>query len=128
LGLGFLALFSSVLILQRLKLLILRGVTSIVIIVCLLTLQTATGVYIAIFLRWGSQWYLHSAVPTYTRFWLLIRKSLWPISARRKLHVAEPSDHGGVPSPNWSTCSFNPFLSSRMRPSFMAFQSLEKAG
>jgi len=29
----------------------------------LLTAQAATGVYIAVFMRWGSQWYLHTAVP-----------------------------------------------------------------
>jgi nitrate reductase gamma subunit len=66
LGLGLLALFGSLLlILRRLSLPILRGVTSIgdYVLLCLLAFQTATGVYIAMFLRWGSQWYLHSAVP-----------------------------------------------------------------
>jgi nitrate reductase gamma subunit len=29
----------------------------------LLTVQAATGVYMALFMRWGSQWYLHTAVP-----------------------------------------------------------------
>jgi nitrate reductase gamma subunit len=29
----------------------------------LLTLQAATGVYMGLFMRWGSQWYLHTAVP-----------------------------------------------------------------
>jgi len=29
----------------------------------LLAVQTATGVYMGLFLRWGSQWYLHTAVP-----------------------------------------------------------------
>lgn len=29
----------------------------------LLTAQAATGVYIAVFMRWGSHWYLHTAVP-----------------------------------------------------------------
>lgn len=35
-----------------------------------LLLQTATGVTIAIFYRWGSLWYLHTAVPW---FWSLVR-------------------------------------------------------
>jgi nitrate reductase gamma subunit len=66
LGLGFLALFGSVLLmLRRLSVPMLRGVTSIgdYVLLCLLAFQTATGVYIAMFLRWGSQWYLYSAVP-----------------------------------------------------------------
>jgi nitrate reductase gamma subunit len=29
----------------------------------LLAVQVATGVYLGLFMRWGSQWYLHTAVP-----------------------------------------------------------------
>ena len=66
LGLGLLALFGILLlILRRVSLPILKGVTSAsdYILLCLLALQAAGGVYIAITLRWGSQWYLHAVVP-----------------------------------------------------------------
>ncbi len=66
LGLGLLALFGSLLlILRRVSLPILKGVTSAgdYVLLFLLAIQAASGVYIAITLRWGSQWYLHTAVP-----------------------------------------------------------------
>lgn len=66
LGLGFLALFGCLaLLLRRISSPMLKQVTSVSdwLLLCLLTLQTATGIYIALFMRWGSQWYLHTAVP-----------------------------------------------------------------
>ncbi|MDO8722879.1 MAG: respiratory nitrate reductase subunit gamma [Syntrophales bacterium] len=66
LGLGFLALFGCLaLLLRRINSPMLKQVTSVGdwLLLCLLTVQTATGVYIALFMRWGSQWYLHTAVP-----------------------------------------------------------------
>lgn len=66
LGLGLLAFFGSLLlILRRVSVPILKRVTSVgdYVLLCLLAAQTATGVYMAIFMRWGSQWYLHTAVP-----------------------------------------------------------------
>jgi nitrate reductase gamma subunit len=33
------------------------------ILLLVLTVQAASGVYMGIFMRWGSQWYLHTAVP-----------------------------------------------------------------
>jgi len=66
LGLGLLALFGNLLlILRRVSSPILKRVTSVAdyVLLFLLAVQTATGVYMAISLRWGSQWYLHAAVP-----------------------------------------------------------------
>ena len=66
LGLGLFALSGSLLLLMR------RGSSAELnritfssdwIILLLLALQTGTGIYIGYFMRWGSQWYLHTAVP-----------------------------------------------------------------
>ncbi|MBT0652718.1 respiratory nitrate reductase subunit gamma [Geomobilimonas luticola] len=66
LGLGLFALFGCLVLLpRRVNSPLLKRVTfaSDYILLILLTLQTATGIYIATFMRWGSQWYLHTAVP-----------------------------------------------------------------
>lgn len=66
LGLGFLALFGSViLLLRRANSTTLKRLTMVSdwILLLLLITQTATGVYISLFMRWGSQWYLHTVVP-----------------------------------------------------------------
>jgi nitrate reductase gamma subunit len=75
LGLGLLALFGSlVLLVRRLNAPILKTVTTASdrALLLLLIFQTATGVYMGLFLRWGSQWYLHTAVP-YLHSLLLFR-------------------------------------------------------
>ena len=66
LGLGFLALFGSIiLLLRRVNSPMLKRVTFAGdwILLFLLIAQTATGIYISLFMRWGSQWYLHTVVP-----------------------------------------------------------------
>ena len=66
LGLGLFALLGILLLLlRRVNAPMLKQVTTAWdwIILCLLLLQTATGVYIAYFMSWGSLWYLHTAVP-----------------------------------------------------------------
>jgi len=66
LALGLFALFGSlVLLLRRSNSPMLKRMTvaSDWVVLYLLAAQTATGVYISIFMRWGSQWYLHTAVP-----------------------------------------------------------------
>jgi nitrate reductase gamma subunit len=66
LGLGLFALFGClVLMVRRAQTPLLKPVTSAVDwgLLFLLTVQTATGVYMGLFMRWGSQWYLHTAVP-----------------------------------------------------------------
>jgi nitrate reductase gamma subunit len=66
LGLGLFALFGClVLAVRRAKTPMLKHVTSAGdwILLLLLAVQAATGVYTALFMRWGSQWYLHTAVP-----------------------------------------------------------------
>lgn len=66
LGLGLFALFGCiVLLLRRSNSAMLKRVTvaSDWVLLYLLVLQTASGVYIASFMRWGSVWYLHTAVP-----------------------------------------------------------------
>lgn len=65
-GLGLFALFGClVLLVRRLSTPLLTPVTTTSdwVLLVLLLLQTATGVYMGLFLRWGSQWYLHTAVP-----------------------------------------------------------------
>ena len=60
------ALFGCLaLLLRRINSAMLKRVTvtSDYLLLFLLALQAGTGVYIAIFMRWGSQWYLHTAVP-----------------------------------------------------------------
>jgi len=66
LGLGLFALFGClVLMVRRARTPLLKPVTSAVdwVLLSLLTVQVATGVYLGLFMRWGSQWYLHTAVP-----------------------------------------------------------------
>ena len=66
LALGLFALFGGlVLLLRRVNAPMLQKVTftSDWLILLLLSFQAATGVYIGLFMRWGSQWYLHTAVP-----------------------------------------------------------------
>lgn len=66
LGLGLFALFGClVLMVRRAQTPLLKPVTSAVdwVLLFLLTVQAATGVYMGLFMRWGSQWYLHTAVP-----------------------------------------------------------------
>ena len=66
LGLGLFALFGClVLMVRRAQTPLLKPVTSTVdwVLLFLLTVQAATGVYMGLFMRWGSQWYLHTAVP-----------------------------------------------------------------
>ena len=66
LGLGIFALMGSVLLLlRRVNSGTLKRVTfgSDWFILYLLAFQAGTGIYIGYFMRWGSQWYLHSAVP-----------------------------------------------------------------
>lgn len=72
LALGLAALAGAVvLILRRVNARMLRRVTfrSDYLLLFLLGLQAGTGVYIGIFMRWGSQWYLHTAAPY---FWSLL--------------------------------------------------------
>lgn len=66
LALGLCALFGGLmLLLRRSNSPMLNRVTvaSDWVLLFLLTAQAATGVYVAVFMRWGSQWYLHTAVP-----------------------------------------------------------------
>ncbi len=66
LTLGFLTLFGiGLLIVRRLINPRLRVITTVMDWVLLtdLILQAASGVFIALFYRWGSAWYLHTAVP-----------------------------------------------------------------
>ena len=66
LGLAFLALFGSIiLLLRRANSTMLKRLTlmSDWVVLLLLIAQTATGIYISLFMRWGSQWYLHTVVP-----------------------------------------------------------------
>ncbi len=63
---GLLALLGSVLLLlRRVNEGMLKKVTfcSDWVLLYLLIMQVATGIYIATFMRWGSVWYLHTAVP-----------------------------------------------------------------
>jgi len=65
-GLGFLALFGTlVLLLRRVNSGMLNRVTFPTdwVLLYLLLLQTVSGVYVGLFMRWGSVWYLHTAVP-----------------------------------------------------------------
>lgn len=66
LALGLFALFGClVLLLRRGNSAMLKRVTTASdwVLLYLLILQTLSGVYIANFMRWGSVWYLHTAVP-----------------------------------------------------------------
>jgi nitrate reductase gamma subunit len=66
LGLALFALFGClVLMVRRAQTPLLKPVTSAAdwVLLFLLAVQVATGVYLGLFMRWGSQWYLHTAVP-----------------------------------------------------------------
>ena len=66
LALGLLALFGSLLLLlRRVNTPLLKRVTFPAdwLLLGLLALQALSGIYIATFMRWGSQWYLHTATP-----------------------------------------------------------------
>lgn len=66
LGLGLLALFGCLLLLLRRAISpLLKRVTfaSDWLLLLLLAAQTTTGIYMAIYMRWGARWYLHTAVP-----------------------------------------------------------------
>lgn len=66
LALGLFAVFGCLLLLlRRVNTPLLKRVTfaSDWVLLYLLLAQALTGVYIATFMRWGSQWYLHTAVP-----------------------------------------------------------------
>ena len=66
LALGLFALFGGlVLLLRRINAPMLGKVTctSDWLLLLLLAAQAASGVYVSMFMRWGSQWYLHTAVP-----------------------------------------------------------------
>ena len=71
LALGLFAVFGCLaLLLRRVNTPLLKQVTfaSDWVLLYLLAAQSLTGVYVATFMRWGSQWYLHTAVPY---FWSL---------------------------------------------------------
>jgi nitrate reductase gamma subunit len=75
LGLGLFALLGLLLlILRRVNTPMLNRVTypSDWVILFLLLVQTGTGVFIAASLRWGSQWYLYTAVPYLRSIWKFI--------------------------------------------------------
>ena len=66
LGLGLFALFGClVLVVRRARTPLLQPVTSAAdwVLLSLLAVQAVTGVYMGLFMRWGSQWYLYTAVP-----------------------------------------------------------------
>lgn len=66
LALGLFALFGCLLLLlRRVNTPILKRVTFAAdwVLLYLLAAQALSGVYIATYMRWGSQWYLHTAVP-----------------------------------------------------------------
>jgi len=76
---GLLALVGIVsLIIRRITSARIRAVTSIMDIVVLLVLlvQVALGVYVALFYRWGSSWYATSAVP-YLRSLFVLQPDLF---------------------------------------------------
>jgi nitrate reductase gamma subunit len=72
LALGLFALFGCLmLLLRRVNTPLLKRVTfaSDWVLLYLLAAQSLSGVYVATYMRWGSQWYLHTAVPY---FWSLL--------------------------------------------------------
>lgn len=72
LALGLFALFGCLmLLLRRVNTPLLKRVTfaSDWVLLYLLAAQSLSGVYIATYMRWGSQWYLHTAVPY---FWSIL--------------------------------------------------------
>jgi nitrate reductase gamma subunit len=89
---GLLALVGMVnLIVRRMTSPRIRAVTSVMDIVVLLVLliQVALGVYIALFYRWGSSWYATSAVP-YLRSLFILQPDLTmiaPLPMAVKMHM-----------------------------------------
>jgi nitrate reductase gamma subunit len=92
LGLGLMTLFGSIILLVRRFSGVVRAVTSYAdwVLLLLILLQAATGVYMGLFVRWGMEWYLHTAVP-----WLYSLLTLNPqigfvsgLPLVFKLHVA----------------------------------------
>lgn len=72
LALGLFALFGCLmLLLRRVNTPLLKRVTfaSDWVLLYLLAAQSLSGVYVATYMRWGSQWYLHTAAPY---FWSLL--------------------------------------------------------
>jgi nitrate reductase gamma subunit len=65
LALGLLTLVGSIILLIRRASGIIRAVTGYAdwILLFLILLQATTGVYMGIFVRWGMEWYLYTAVP-----------------------------------------------------------------
>ena len=65
LALGLLTLLGSIVLLIRRASGIVKAVTSYSdwILLVLILIQAATGVYMGLFVRWGMQWYLYTAVP-----------------------------------------------------------------
>ncbi len=63
LTLGLLALIGSFILLMRRALSNLESSIVDYILLFLIFFQAVTGVYIAVFNRWGMEWYLHTAVP-----------------------------------------------------------------
>jgi nitrate reductase gamma subunit len=66
LALGIFAAFGCItLLLRRINSPMLKQVTFCIdwVLLLLLTAQTLSGIYISLFMRWGSQWYLHAAAP-----------------------------------------------------------------
>jgi len=65
LALGLLTLLGSIVLLIRRASGIVKAVTSYSdwILLVLILIQAATGIYMGLFVRWGMQWYLHTAVP-----------------------------------------------------------------
>ncbi len=68
-----------------------RAVTSKMdaVVVALLLIQVSLGVYIAVFYRWGSSWYVTSAVPYLRSLWLLQPdlKMIEPLPLVVRLHI-----------------------------------------
>lgn len=93
LGLGLLALFgSAALLFRRLTAERIKAVTSMAdrLLLVLLIVQAATGVYTSVYVRWGYQWYHYTAVP-YLYSLLAFRPAIEYVSDFPfffKLHVA----------------------------------------
>jgi nitrate reductase gamma subunit len=90
---GLLSLVGIVsLILRRLTTPRIWAVTSglDVVVLLLLLIQVALGVYLALFYRWGSSWYATSAVPYLRSLWVLQPdlKTIAPLPLVVKLHIA----------------------------------------
>lgn len=89
---GLLALIGIIsLVVRRATSSRVRAVTSKmdVVVVTLLLIQVSLGVYIAVFYRWGSSWYVTSAVPYLRSLWALQPdlKMIEPLPLVIKLHI-----------------------------------------